>query len=243
MKKTLTALSIATLSLPVLADNLNGTVEAYIDDEANAGLYSAIDVYDNTFIDLEFAEDDFSAVGAGYNFSNGTSIYAAYVSQGELDEARAQIGHGFALTDRFSLRGKLQYRHSLNEDKVQEIVGDADNGPQIAPANELTPDIGIKPFPDMGIERNNVVQDGRIYVGSQVMMYNLGADYAFDSLTLSYDYEYYQQLEEFEGADDAQVHTAKLAYTGFDAATPYLKYAVDEEFSNGLATLGVAISF
>lgn len=254
MRKNITSVALLTvISTPVLAEKLEGSVEAYIDDNNNAGIYSSLNLTDQIYVDVEVAESNFGAIGAGYTFNTGTGIYAAYVSADGFEEARLEVSQDYKLTDRLTLSGSVQYRNGLNNDQADyALVHGDDIGSHGAVPPPITPNphkdfynggqlpAGEHTVPDIGIQRTAV---DTVYKQSQMLAYNVGVEYALNSLSLSYDYDYYQQLEDFYGAEDAQSHTAQITYTGSKSLQPYVKYAVDGDFSNGLTTVGLVVPF
>ncbi|WP_234493784.1 hypothetical protein [Vibrio maritimus] len=262
MKKSLTAVSVAALmATSVQAADNSGTVEAYVDQDSNAGLYSAVDVTEDAYVEAEVAKTGYGYIGAGYMFTADTGVAAGYATEGDNDEARIQAftGHSFG---NFTLRGGAEYRHGFKGfvsggnvtgdgfGSGSDVNGDFGHGGLPTPYKNSDVTLpaphnhdGILPLPVPDSQNGNYTLDVH-RDNSRIVKLNVGADYNIaDQVTLSYDYDYYKQLGDFYTADDAQAHTFKATYTGFDAAQPYVKHAIDGDFDNNFTTVGIAIPF
>lgn len=220
---------------------------------------------EDAYVEAEVAQSGYGYIGAGYMFTADTGVAAGYATEGDNDEARikAFTGHSFG---NFTIRGGAEYRHGFKGFvSGGNVTGDGfgnqfpDNGLEHheVPNNGLdhhsVPDIGCdaqsaecnpRPEPEMAMLNAGNYNIDVHRDNSRIVKLNVGADYNIaDQVTLSYDYDYYKQLGDFYAADDAQAHTFKATYTGFDSAQPYVKHAVDGDFDDNFTTVGIAIPF
>ncbi|USD61839.1 hypothetical protein J4N45_07745 [Vibrio sp. SCSIO 43140] len=251
MKKSLLVIPMTVLaSANVFADEgASGVMEVYIDQDSNAGIYGAVDIVEDVYAEVEVAENGYGYIGAGYMLTQDTGLAAGYAKDDFSEEARIKTftGHSFG---NLYLRGALEYRHGFDDFVAGgSVTGDGvgSNSDVILPNPSPTPppeffsnDSVILP----NFEPHNGYTVNVHHDKSQIVKFTVGADYNLaDQVKLSYDYDYFSQLGDYYGAEDAQSHTFKAVYTGSDIFQPYVKHAVDQDFNNGFTTLGIAIPF